>query len=156
MGNIRKRITVRLINDSKEYLKYVSKPNFISQKIFDKNFVAIHCVKTLLTLNKPIYLGFCMVEPSKLLMYKLHYDYVCKTFDAKLLFTDSDSLVYEIKSDSVYEQCFRDKDLFDFKGYPKDSVYYDTSNKKVLGKMKDEFSGNKIVEFVWLKSKMYS
>ena len=103
MENIRKRINVRLINDSKEYLKCVSKPNFISQKIFDKNFVAIHCIKTVLTLNKPIYLGFCILEPSKLLMYKFHYDYVCKTFDAKLLFTDTDSLVYEIKIDSVYE-----------------------------------------------------
>ena len=77
-------------------------------------------------------------------------------FDARLLFTDTDSLVYEIKSDSVYEQCFRDKDLFDFSGNPKDSVYYDISNKKVLGKMKDEFNGNKIVEVVELKSKMYS
>ena len=77
-------------------------------------------------------------------------------FDARLLFTDTDSLVYEIKSDSVYEQCFRDKDLFDFSGNPKDSVYYDISNRKVLGKMKDEFNGNKIVEVVELKSKMYS
>ena len=134
MENFRKRINVRLINDSKEYLKRVSKPSFISQKVFDKNFVAIHCVKTLLTLNKPICLEFCILELSKLLMYKFHYDYVCNNFNARLLFTDSDNLVYEIKSDSVYEQCFKDKDLFDFSGYPKDSVYYDISNKKVLGK----------------------
>ena len=85
----------------------------------------------MLTLNKPIYVGFCILELSNLLMYKFHYDYVCKIFEAKLLFTDTDSLVYEIKSDSVYEQCFRDKDLFDFSGYPKDSVNYDISNKKV-------------------------
>ena len=72
------------------------------------------------------------------------------------MFTDTDNLVYEINSDSVYEQCFKDKDLFDFSGYEKNSDYYDISNKKVLGKMKDEFNGNKIVEFVGLKSKMYS
>ena len=77
-------------------------------------------------------------------------------FDARLLFTGTDSLVYEIKSDSVYEQCFRDKDLFDFSGNPKDSVYYDISNKKVLGKKKAVFNGNKIAEIVELKSKMYS
>ena len=155
MENIGKRINVRLINDSKEHLKCVTKPNFISQKIFDKNF-AIHCVKTVLTLNKPLYLGFCILELSKLFMYKFHFDYACKTFDAKLLFTETDSLVYEIKSDNVYGQCFRDKDLFDFSGYPKNTVYYDISNKKKLGKIKDEFNGNKIVEFVRLKSKMYS
>ena len=156
MENIRKRINVKLINDSKEYLKYVSKPNFISQKIFDKNFIAVHQIKTVLTLNKPIYVGFCILELSKLFMYKFHYDYVLNTFNAKLLFTETDSLVYEIKDRNVYEQCFKDSDLFDFSGYPKDSVYYDSSNKKVLGKMKDEFNRVKITEFVGLKSKMYS
>ena len=80
-----------------------------------------------------------------------------KTFNsAKLLFTDTDSLVYEIKDKDVYEQCFKDKELFDFSGYPRDSKYYGSSNKKVLGKMKDEFNGVRISEFVGLKSKMYS
>ena len=66
--------------------------------------------------------------------------------DAKLLFTDTDSLVYETNddSDSVYQKCFRDKHLFDFSGYPKESNYHDILNKKVLGKMKDEFNGVKI------------
>ena len=74
-------------------------------------------------------------------MYQFHYDYVLKTFNSvKLLFTDTDRLVYEIKNDSVYDQCFKDKHLFDFSGYPKDSVYYDSLNKKVFGKMKDELN----------------
>ena len=152
MENIRKRTNVKLINDSKEYLKCVSKPNFISQKIFDKNFIAVHQIKIL---NKPIYVGFCILELSKLLMYKFHYDYVMNTFNSKLLFTDTDNLVYEIKTKNVYEQCFKDKDLFDFSRYPKDSVYYDISNKKVLEKIKDELNGTKISEFIGLKSKMY-
>ena len=156
MENITKRINVKLINDSKEYLKCVGKPNFISPKIFDKHFIAVHQVKTVLTLNKPIYVGFCILELSKLLMYKFHYDYVMNKFSAKLLFTDTDSLVYEIKNKNVYEKCFKDKDLFDFSGYPKHSVYYDSSNKKVLGKMKDEFNGTKISEFIGLKSIIYS
>ena len=64
-------------------------------------------------------------------MYQFHYDYVLKTFNsAKLLFTDSDRLVYEIKDNNVYDQCFKDKQLFDFSEYPKDSVYYDGLNKK--------------------------
>ena len=76
-------------------------------------------------------------------MYQFHYDYVLKTFN-------------EIEDSNVYDQCFKDKHLFDFSGYPKDSVYYCDLNKKVLGKMKDEFNGVKIDEFVGLKSKMYS
>ena len=156
MENIRKRISVKLINNSKDYLRCVNKPNFISQKIFDKNVIAVHQVKSVLTLNIPIYVGFTILELSKLLMYKLHYDYVCNKYDAKLLFTDTDSLVYEINSEDVYEQCFKDIGLFDFSGYPINSKYYDSTNKKVLGNMKDEFNGVKIVQFVGLKSKMYS
>ena len=156
MENSRKRINVKLINDQKTYLKYVNKPNFISQKMFDKNFVAVHCVKTVLTLNKLIYVEFCILELSKLLMYQFHYDYVLKTFNAKLLFTGTESFVYEIKDDNVYDQYFKGKRLFDFSGYPKDSVYYDSLNKKVLGKMKDELNGVKIVEIFGLKPKMCS
>ena len=155
--NLRKRINVKLLNDRKKYLKIVNKPNFISQKIIDKNFVAVHCGKKILNLNKPIYIGFSILELPKLLMYQFHYDYVIKTFDnVKLLFTDTDSLVYEIKNGNVYDQSFKDKELFDFSGYDKNSIYYDDSNKKKVGKMKDEFYGNKIDEFVGLKNKMYS
>ena len=90
-------------------------------------------------------------------MYQFHYDYVIKTFDSvKLLFTEKNSLVYERKNENVYDQFLKDKELFDFIGYDKNSIYYDVSNKKKLGKMKDEFNGNKIDEFVGLKSKMIS
>ena len=131
MEIIRKRINVKLINNSKDYLRCVSKPNFFSQKIFDKNFIAVHQIKYVLTLNKPIYVGFSILELSRLLMYWFYYDYVCNKYDAKLLFTDTDSLVYEINDDkNVYEQCLKIKKLFDFSGYPKDSKYYDNSKKK--------------------------
>ena len=89
-------------------------------------------------------------------MYQFHYDYVLKTFNARLLFTGTDSLVYEIRYGNVYDQCFKDRKLFDFSGYSKDSVYFDDSNKGALGKMKDAFNGSKTDEFVGLKSKMYS
>ena len=108
-------------------------------------------------MNKLIYIGFCILELSKLLIYQFHYDYVLKTSkDVKLLFTDTDSLVYEFRGGNVYEQYLKDKHLFDFSGYPKGSIYYCDINKKVLGKMKDEFNGVKIDKFVGLKSKMYS
>ena len=156
MGNIRKRISVKLINNSKDYFRYASKPNFISQKIFDKNFITVHQIKSVLTLNKPIFVGFSILELSILLMHKFHYDYMCNKYDAKLLFTDTESLVYEINSEDIYEKCFKDRRLFDFSGYPTDSKCYDGTNKKVLGKMKDEFLGVKIIESVGLESKMYS
>ena len=71
-----------------------------------------------------------------------------------MLFTDS--LTSEIKSENIYEEFFKWKDLFDFSHYSKDSKLFDETNKKVIGKMKDEFGGVIVVEFIGLKSKMYS
>ena len=156
MENLRNRISVKLINNSKVYVTCVSKPNFISQKIFSKNFVAIHQVKPVLILNKPIYVGFSILDLSKLLMYKFHYEYIKNKFDAKLLVTDVDSLVYEIKTKDVYEDFYGHKNLFDFSDYSLNSKFFDQTNKKVFGKMKDEFRGKIIREFVGLKSQMYS
>ena len=89
-------------------------------------------------------------------MYEFHYKYIKSKFDAKLLFTDTYSLVYEIKTKDVYKDFYQDKNLFDFSYYPLDSKFVDPVNKKVIGKMKDEFKGKIISEFVGLKSKMYS
>ena len=133
MENVRKRVNVKLINNEKNYLKVVSRPSFVSQKILDKNLVAVHKTKPVLLLNKPIYVGFSILELSKMIMYDWHQNYFVKKFNCSLLFTDTDSLVYEIKgNDSVYDEVFRDKELFDFSGYDKGSVYYDCVNKKLL------------------------
>ena len=151
MENLRKIICVKLINYSKDYVRIVSKPNFISQKIFSKNFVAIHQTKSVLIRNKPIYVGFSILDLSKLLTYKFHYEYIKNKFDPKLLFIDTDSLVYEIKKVDVYEDFYQDKSLFDFSDYSLNSKFFDQTNKKVIGKMKDEFKGKIVSEFVGLK-----
>ena len=89
-------------------------------------------------------------------MYEFHYKYIKSKFDAKLLFTDTDSLVYEIKTEDVCEDFYEDKNLFDFSDYRLDLKFFDPVNGKAIGKMKDEFKGNENNEFVGLKSKMYS
>ena len=94
-----------------------------------------------MTLNKPIYAGFSILELTKTLMYEFHYKYIKNRFDAKLLFVDRESLVYEIKTRDVYEDFYLNEDLFDFSDYPVNSKIFDPVNKKVIGKMKDEFNG---------------
>ena len=113
------------------------------------NFVAIHerKKKTVLTLTKSIYVGFSILDLSKLLMYEFHYKYIKSKFDVKLLFTDTDSSVYEIKTEDVYEDFYQDKNLSDFSDYPLHSKVFDPVNKKDIGKMKDEFKGKIISEF---------
>ena len=89
-------------------------------------------------------------------MYDFHQNFAKKNFVAELLLTDTDSLTCEIKSENVYEEFFKWKDLFDLSNYSKDSKFYDDANKKVIGKMKYEYDGVIIDEFVGSKSKMYS
>ena len=88
-------------------------------------------------LNKPIYFGFTVLDLSKWKMHDFHYNFIKKKINAELLFTDTDSLAYEIKSENVYEKFYKWKDLFNFSNYLKDSRCYDDINKKVIGKMKD-------------------
>ena len=79
-----------------------------------------------------------------------------KKYDPKLLFTDTDSLVYEIETDGVHEDFYEDKYLFDLNSYPEDSKFFDAINKKVIGRMKDEFKGKIISERVGVNSNLYS
>ena len=123
MGNLRKRICVKIVNNEKGFLKLVNKPTYISWRIFDKNYAVIHEIKPLLTLNKPIHVGFTVLELSKWLMYDFHYNFIKKNFDAELLFTDTESLTYEIKLEDVHEKYFKHKHLFDVSNFCKDSKF---------------------------------
>ena len=115
-------------------MKYTRRPTYVTHKLFDKDFAAIHEIKPVLMLNKPIYVRFTVLELSKWMMYDFHYNFIKKNFDTELLFTDTDSLTYEIQSENVYEDVFKWKDLFDFSNYSKDSKFYDNTNKKLLVK----------------------
>jgi len=156
MENIRKRQNIKLITDENKYLKYVAKPTFKNSKTFSEDLVAVHYIKEKLLLDKPIYVGFSILDISKTIMYDFHYNYIKSKYgdDAKLLFTDTDSLCYEIQTDDVYKDFYDDKQLFDLSDFI--GKLNDNTNKKVIGKMKMEYPNDIITEFVGLKSKMYS
>ena len=158
MENIRKRVDVRLVTSKEKLLKLASKPTYVSSKIFNENLVAVHKIKETLTLNRPAYVGMCILDLSKTLMYDFHYNYIKNKYGdkAKLLFTDTDSLTYEIETNNAYQDFWNDKDRFDNSDYPENSQYFNKTNKKVIGKFKDEAAGIPITEFVGLRSKMYS
>ena len=125
MENLRNRIAVKLVKNEKDYLKSTSKLSYMSHKIFDNNLVTIRKSKLALKLNKLVCIGMCILELSKVLMYKFHYDYIKNKYDnkSKLLFTDIDSLMYEIKTEHVYKDFRSDKKLFDFSNYPTNLKY---------------------------------
>ena len=162
MENLRNRVDVRLVNTKEKLRKLVAKPNLKSPpKIYSENLVSVHMRKTSLLMNKPIYLGMCILDLSKIIMYDFHYNYIKSKYadKAKLLFTDTDSLMYEIETEDFYKDISGDvKDRFDTSDYPENhpSGIPTGENKKVLGMMKDEVAGKIIKEFVGLRSKLYS
>ena len=96
MENLRKRVDVKLVTNEKQLNNLTSKPTYVSSKIFNENLVAVHKIKEQLTLNRPAYIGMCILDLSKTLMYDFHYNYIKKRYGSKaqLLFTDTDSLCY--------------------------------------------------------------
>ena len=161
MENIRNRVDIKLVNNKKQAEKLSAKPNFKHCNIFSEDLVAIHMKKTKLDFDKPVYLGMCILDLSKTLMYDFHYNYIKQKYGdkAKLLLTDTDSLMYEIQTEDFYKDINGDvKDRFDTSGYPPGhpSGIPSGFNKKVLGMFKDEVHGNVIDEFVGLRAKLYS
>ena len=161
MENIRNRVDVKLVNDKKRAEKLSAKPNYKHCNIFSEDLVAIHMKKTKLDFDKPVYLGMCILDLSKTLMYDFHYNYIKKKYGdkAKLLLTDTDSLMYEIQTEDFYKDISGDvKDRFDTSDYPSDhpSGIPSGFNKKVIGMFKDEVNGDIIDEFVGLRAKLYS
>jgi hypothetical protein len=158
MENLRKRVDIQLIHKEQRLLKVTAKPGFKSFKIFNKDLASVELKKQNLVLNRPICVGFSILEMSKVLMYDFHYNHIKSKYGGKaeLLFTDIDSLCYNIFTEDLYKDMEKDKDKFDFSNYPLDHFLHDTTNKKVLGKMEDETTSVPMTEFVGLRPKMYS
>ena len=136
MKNIIKIIKIRVVKNSKDFIKYTSRPTCLNWKVFENNLAAIHENKISLTLNKSMYVGFTVLELSKREMYKFHYNFMKKKFKrCTLLFTDTDSLCYECNEDP-FEIMLKNKELFDLSNLPVSSKYYCSNNKKAVGKMK--------------------
>ena len=159
--NIRKRQNIILIDDRKKAVKLTSRPNFDRATIFDRNLIAVHMKKTEVYFNKPVYVGQAILDLSKTLMFDFHYNYIKKKYrdKAELMFTDTDSLLYQIHTDDFYRDISNDiLEKFDTSDYPPDheSGILTGVNKKVIGKFKDEVAGRQITKFVGLRPKLYT
>ena len=160
MENIRNRVDVRLVGNREKAQKLIAKPNLKHWICFDENLIGIHLKRIKLVFNKPVYCGMSILDLSKTMIYDFHYNYIIPKFGKKqkILFTDTDSLCYEIETEDFFADIAGDvKELFDTSNFDKNHPSgIQGKNKKVPGMMKDEAGGKIIEEFVGLRSKLYS
>lgn len=161
MENERKHVDVKLV--TKWLGKYgakdpIAKPNFHRRSIFAENLVVIQLSRTEIVIKKPIYVGLAVLDLSEVLLYDFHYTYMKRTFSiCRLLYCDTDSLTYRIFILNVYEIMKRHIARFDTSDYAIDNQFgMPLANKKVLGLMKDTCCRSIMLEFIGLRSKMYS
>ncbi|KYN24367.1 hypothetical protein ALC57_04029 [Trachymyrmex cornetzi] len=166
MENVRNHVDVKLITkwDGRYGVEaMIAKPNFHSRSIFARNLIAVELRKLEVKFNKPIYVGMCILDISKVCLYEFHCDYMLPLFHdkCKIMYTDTDSLIYHIENiiqcENIYETIKRDIARFDTSDYPVDNAYgMSLANKKVPGLVKDENNGMIMTEFVGLRAKMYA
>ena len=157
MENQRNRVSIELVTSEKIARKRIAKPNFKRAKRFHDELVGIHMQKAKLELNRPIQVGFAILDISKLHMYNFHYNVWMANFPkSTLLFTDTDSLCYAVEGLDIVEGMGKISNEFDFSEYPENHPLFDKTNMKVVGKFKDELHGRAMLKFVGLRPKLYS
>jgi len=126
MESMRKRVNIRLIADPAKLLKAVSKPSYRQAQIVNPDLVMVRAARQKILLNKPIAVGFCVLELSKLVMYKFYYDYLKPSYQdrCKLLFTDTDSLCCEIETRDLYRDMGEAMHLFDTSNFESEHPLY--------------------------------
>jgi len=157
LEQVHHRVNVRLIADEKKLLKAVSKVSFRYSEIVNEDLVIVRAARTKIKLNKPIAVGFVILEISKFIMYEFYYGYLKTKYQDRcsLLFTDTDSLC-EIRIEDLYRDMGENLELFDTSNFDVDHPQYSTSNRRFLGKFKSETGSMAPSEFVGLRAKMYS
>ena len=158
MEDVRKHTEFDLISTPERFQKCVNSPTYKARHIINENLVGVEKEKAVVELNKPIYMGLSILDYSKVHMYSFYYDVLRPKYqdDIKLIYTDTDSFVIQVMTDDLFQD-FKDlSDYMDFSDYPKSHPNYDASNKKVLGKFKDELSSKIMTHFIGLKPKSYA
>ena len=155
----RNRIHVQLIRSIDEAQRVTDKSLMQSFKIFDENLAAVTLKQTKNYWNKPTIVGACVLELAKFHMFSFHYKVMKNAFDCHLIYSDTDSLLYEINHVDLYKELAENANLrknFDFSNYPQNHPLYHNGNKMVTLLFKDVMAGKILEEFVGLKPKMYS
>ncbi|GBM40973.1 hypothetical protein AVEN_250299-1 [Araneus ventricosus] len=158
MESIRRRANIRICCNEKKAEKLTAQSNFVDRTLFSENLAAFEMRKAILPFNNPITIEMAILDVSKILMYDFHCNFMKSKYknNLKLLYTDTDSLIYDVETEDIFVDIKNNIEYFDTSDYPENIYFIPRINKKNLGKMKDEAKGKLITEFAWLRSKVYS
>ena len=170
MENVRHQRNITFVDSTKKAEKLIALPTFKNVTVFRQDLIAVERRKCIVHMNKPIYSGFTILDNSKIVMYKFHYQFMKKLYPGdklKLCFTDTDSFLYKIKTKDFHADMVANHELFDFSNYSSSHPCFShlsaseiehlrSKNKKVIGKFKDEMGGDEMLEFVGLRAKVYA
>lgn len=156
--NVRNHIDVKFVINSKQAKNYLKKPLFESFYIIDENKAIIRMNRSKISLNRPIIIGFSVLDISKKLMYEIFYNVFKRKYgeNIRLIYSDTDSLVMHHYCENIFDEMKKIEKIMDFSNFPKTHFLFNENNKKKLGFLKDETAGQYIKEFIALKSKLYS
>ena len=159
--NPRNHKNIKFCTNERQLTKLVQKSNFNTSQIIKDNLVLVSMHKISIRMDKPIYVGFSILDISKTHMYDFHYKKMVPFYgrdNINICYMDTDAFLYEIKTEDLYNdlKTFPYAADLDFSSYPDTHPNYSIVNKKVLGKFKDEVNGNPIAEIVCLRPKMYA
>ena len=151
-------IKFKMVRDEQEALKWTSGPELKTFQIPADDLATVILNQTEILWDKPTIVGACILDLSKKFMYEFHYKTMKQNFDCKLLYSDTDSFVYEVQTEDFFADIESKQmtQLFDFSKFPRNYPQYDGSTAKVTLKFKDEMAGQTVSEFVGLKPKLYS
>ena len=140
--SLRKRMDLELVTNPTRAKKIIARPTTLHWDIITENLVSIRKQKPKIIVDRPIHLGFCILELSKITMYKFNYEEILRKYGsrAKLAYTDTDSFIYHIQTPDLYKEMTDNMDAYHTSDYPLDHPLHSNTNAKVLGKMKDECS----------------
>ena len=156
--NLRKRVNIRFVTDPKKLIRAAGKSTFKRSTIVNSDLVLVETAHTNIYMNRPIALGFCILEMSKLIMYRFYYEVLLPKYGDKfrMLFTDTDSFIFLVETPDLHTDMASMMQWLDTSNFPPDHLLYSTANKRKLGCFKSETGAHCPSEFVGLRSKMYS
>ena len=157
MENVKNRVDIKLTTDDNEAIKYFSQLHFKESKCINGLYL-MQTYRKEICYDKPIYVGTTILDLSKVCMMDFHYNVIHKNFENKyiLVYSDTDSLIYYIKHNDIYDWIKKNKQHFDLSDSLRSELKDNTNKKRVIGKFKDEMNSLLITEIAAVCPKVNS